>query len=1575
MLAGDLMVDPSLPAETDPAASNAGETAANLLDAEGENTPALDLVAFAQALAATDGVKLFGAAWCPACTAQKELFEDGGQFLPFVEVTNPDRTPNDIAISENITKYPTWKFPDGSRYEGVLSLAEISNRTGVAIPTSVDPFVAPIEDTTVLDGSPLHVGLDGYDPNGGPLTFTVTSSDESVVTATVLEGNRSAAIRFAGWGEMIAQLFEQRASRATDRFIELAESGFYDAANNDPDITAHRVKDDFMMQFGDPTGTGSGGSSLGDFDDQFHPDLQHNVAGIFSFAKSNDDTNDSQVFVIDAPTRHLDFNHSVFAMLTEGDKVRDAMTATDTDPDTWRPTVAMNLESVTIFDDTENGVVMLKAVEGATGTATITVTVTDEDGNTYVETFDVTVEPDTWNGGPFLNDIDPVVTTANNAATFQLSAVDVEGDAVFYGGVKTGTVDYTVSVDSTTGAASVMPPSGYVGTMDVLVYTRPATTSDTSDVYDIQTLTITVTPDAPQSVDLLAATDSGASNSDDITNATSLDFQVDGVTDGALVRLHVGNTIIGQATATGTSVTITTASLGEGTHNVFATQIVDNFESPISSSLPVTVDWTAPPEFTSTPPTEAFVDQLLSYDLENPEEGTAGTVYSPTTAPTGALLDPVSGAVSWTPGLGDVGTNAFAVTLTDLAGNARTQSWNIEVGTGALVGFRLEVTDVSGNPISSMLVGDEFLVNVYVADVAPEPYGVFSAFLDVMYDEQLVAVDGALSYGDAYPNSRVGDLSTFGIIDEAGAVAGTEELGGGEYLLLSVPMQAIFSGTANFTSNPADNLPVHELLRYAPDFEVDFDEVIFGSTSVVIEPAFGANDDVFNVDEDSGTTTFNPLANDEAFEGSTGNFTIVDVSSTSQGGTVTIATDGQSVEYTPADDFFGEETFTYTVSDGSGTDTATVRVQVMPVNDDPTATDDEVVVMEDTVDFVIDVLANDSFDPDENEELTILSVALLSGDASVSISPEGDRVLFTPAPNFFGAASFSYRVDDNNGGSDTATVTVQVTEENDPPSATNDLFQTTEDSSDVALDVLANDDTAGDEDETLSITSVGSPESGGTVTIASDGLSLIYTPAADFFGNERFTYEITDGNGGFAEAAVTVAVEGTNDPPTAVDDEFSVVTGTSDNVLDVLANDSSDPDGTEVLVVSAVGTPSAGGSVSVASDGLSVIYTPAADFTGEETFTYTLRDPDGATMDATATVTIMEYIPSKLSGKVYVDVDNDGQMDATETPVGGVLMTLVGTDMFGEAVSLTATTDALGIYEFVDLKPGSYEVVETQPQFLIDGIDRAGNTLYPAGTDSLPIELEQDLDVTGYDFGERGRTSNQISLTDFFASRPRQSVLVAANSNGGGQWYAVEGGWSHAKSVNFNLGSDMGHAELNVVTNESQQYSTTLDIHARDQVQLIGALGVDYLLRVVGDPDVLFPGADCGCADDAEAESESTAVVSTAIDAEGESPAVMPLDAQLMATTTSNRATTNLLDLDSWSSMDEAEGESTGTGILPTPADGYLATELLMAEPDDFAAAEGMADTLFDLTADDADDFDIAVDALMQESSQLDQDI
>src|SRR5207248_1250620 len=90
-----------------------------------------------------------------------------------------------------------------------------------------------------------------------------------------------------------------------------------------------------------------------------------------------------------------------------------------------------------------------------------------------------------------------------------------------------------------------------------------------------------------------------------------------------------------------------------------------------------------------------------------------------------------------------------------------------------------------------------------------------------------------------------------------------------------------------------------------------------------------------------------------------------------------------------------------------------------------------------------------------------------------------------------------------------------------------------------------------------------------------------------------------------------------------------------------------------------------------------------------------------------------ELQPASLAGYVYVDANNDGIKQVTETPIAGTTVTLTGTDVNGNAVSKTTTTDANGLYSFTNLVPGTYVVTETQPATYLDGKDTIGT---PGGT-------------------------------------------------------------------------------------------------------------------------------------------------------------------------------------------------------------------------------------------------------------------
>ena len=123
-------------------------------------------------------------------------------------------------------------------------------------------------------------------------------------------------------GEIVIELYAEKAPNTVNNFVFLAGEGFYD------NTMFHRVIPGFMAQGGDPTGTGTGGPGYS-FEDEFHPELRHDGPGVLSMANSGPNTNGSQFFITYDATPHLDDAHSVFGRVIEGQDILDAITPRD----------------------------------------------------------------------------------------------------------------------------------------------------------------------------------------------------------------------------------------------------------------------------------------------------------------------------------------------------------------------------------------------------------------------------------------------------------------------------------------------------------------------------------------------------------------------------------------------------------------------------------------------------------------------------------------------------------------------------------------------------------------------------------------------------------------------------------------------------------------------------------------------------------------------------------------------------------------------------------------------------------------------------------------------------------------------------------------------------------------------------------------------------------------------------------------------------------------------------------------------------------------------------------------------
>jgi large repetitive protein len=435
-----------------------------------------------------------------------------------------------------------------------------------------------------------------------------------------------------------------------------------------------------------------------------------------------------------------------------------------------------------------------------------------------------------------------------------------------------------------------------------------------------------------------------------------------------------------------------------------------------------------------------------------------------------------------------------------------------------------------------------------------------------------------------------------------------------------------------------------------------------GSNTLTVAPsnrAPTANNDTLTTNEDAAGTV-NVLANDTDLDGDT--LTVTSNTNPAHG---TVSLSGGTFTYTPAPDYNGPDSFTYTVSDGKGgTATGTVNITVTAVDDSPVAVNDTKTVAEDDPATTINVLANDT-DIDGGTK-TVASVTQPT-NGTVAITNGGNDLTYKPNGNYCNGGSptdnFTYTL---NGGS-TATVAVTVTCVNDAPVANNDSATTNEDTAkDIA--VLAND--TDPEGNTLSVSSFTQP-SNGTVTQNADG-TLKYTPNADFNGSDSFTYKAKDASLDSNSATVSLTVTSVNDAPVAKADAKTTDEDTplTFPASDLVSNDdkgAANENGQSLTVTEVSGATH--GTVSLGADG-NITFTPDANFNGAASFDYRVCDNGSPSQCSVQTATVNVTVNAVNDAPVAVN-DSKTTNEDTATDINVVAN---DTDEEGDTLSVSSFT-------------------------------------------------------------------------------------------------------------------------------------------------------------------------------------------------------------------------------------------------------------------------------------------------------------
>ncbi|EGQ7916205.1 tandem-95 repeat protein [Vibrio parahaemolyticus] len=410
------------------------------------------------------------------------------------------------------------------------------------------------------------------------------------------------------------------------------------------------------------------------------------------------------------------------------------------------------------------------------------------------------------------------------------------------------------------------------------------------------------------------------------------------------------------------------------------------------------------------------------------------------------------------------------------------------------------------------------------------------------------------------------------------------------------------------------------------------------------------------------TSTIIKVLGNDTFEG-TDKVVSLDTNNGPANGTVSVNPDG-SVTYTPNDNYYGADSFTYIVTSGGVSESTTVSVDVTPENDAPVAKDDTAITDEDTP-VTIDVLPNDTDVDGDKLSIESASVPKEQGTGEVV----NGKLVFTPAENFNGDAEITYTVTDG-ALTDQATVKVTVNAVNDTPVVESNVADQTlaEDFTPYTIDLNTVFSDVDNVDGELKFSVSGN--SNIQVAIV-NGIATI-TPTADWNGSETLTFTATDPSGESVSQTVDFTVTPVAD---IVADKATVVEDTP-TIIKVLGNDTFEGDN-KVVSLDAENGPK-NGTVIVNNDG-TVTYTPDDNYVGKDTFTYIVTS-GGVSESTTVEVNVTPVNDAPVAKDDIATTQEDTAVTIDVLPND--------TDVDGDKLSIQSASvpEAQGKVEIVDGK-------------------------------------------------------------------------------------------------------------------------------------------------------------------------------------------------------------------------------------------------------------------------------------------------